>query len=118
MTLRGVPAVTIIVLLGLGVQAKAQGPCAEVLRLRNAASEAWKHAMSAPASQRCGALAQVSVATEATLNYADNNRQSCNISDRLLNEVDGYHRQAVQARARPIDRNGAKFASNCPEADV
>jgi hypothetical protein len=97
MTLRGAPALTIIVLLGLGVQAKAQAPCAEVLRLRNAASEAWKYAMSAPASQRCGALAQASVATKATLNYADNNRQSCNISDRLLNEVDGYHRQAVQA---------------------
>jgi hypothetical protein len=63
--------------------------------------------MNAPASQRCGALAEASVATEATLNYADNNRQSCNISDRLLNEVDGYHRQAVQARnnvcaGRPI----------------
>ena len=54
--------------------------------------------MSAAASQRCGALAQASVATEATLNYADNNRHSCNISDRLLNEVDGYHGQAVQAR--------------------
>ena len=96
MTLRGVPAFTIIVLLGLGVQAKAQAPCAELLRLRNAASETWKHAMSAAASQRCGALAQASVATEATLNYADNNRHSCNISDRLLNEVD--RRQAVQAR--------------------
>jgi hypothetical protein len=98
MTLSGVPALTILLLLALEVQAEAQAPCAEVLRLRNAASEAWKHAMSAPASQRCGALAQASVATEATLNYADNNRQSCNISDRLLNEVDGYHRQAVQAR--------------------
>jgi hypothetical protein len=41
MALRGAPALTIIVLLGLGVQAKAQAPCAEVLRLRNAASEAW-----------------------------------------------------------------------------
>jgi len=48
MTLRGVPAFTIIMLLGPGVQAEAQAPCAEVLRLRNAASEAWKHAMSAP----------------------------------------------------------------------
>jgi hypothetical protein len=47
MTLRGVPVLTIIVLLGLGVQAKALAPCAEVLRLRNAASEAWKHTMSA-----------------------------------------------------------------------
>jgi hypothetical protein len=33
MTLRGVPAFTIIVLLGLGVQAKAQAPCAEQLAI-------------------------------------------------------------------------------------
>jgi hypothetical protein len=84
-----------------------------MLRLRNAASEAWKHAMSAPASQRCGALAQASVATEATLNYADNNRQSCNISDRLLNEVDGYHRQAVQARDNVCAFFAAQSSADC-----
>lgn len=53
MTLRGVPAVTIIVLLGLGVQAKAQAPCAEVLRLRNAASEAWKYSYSRARDAHC-----------------------------------------------------------------
>ena len=90
MTLRGIlAALTIIVLLGFGVQTQAQARCAELSRLRNAASAAWKYAMSAPASQRCEVLAQASVATEATLNYADNNRQSCNVSERLLNEVDG-----------------------------
>lgn len=67
--MRGVPVLTIIVLLGLGVQAKAQAPCAEVLRLRNAAGEAWKHAMSAPASQRCGALAQAFVAGRPLRSY-------------------------------------------------
>jgi hypothetical protein len=34
----------------------------------------------------------------ATLKYADNNRESCDISVQLLNQVEGYHREAVQAR--------------------
>ena len=98
MKLRRVPAFTMIAIVGLGVQAEAQAPCPELVRLRNAASEAWKQAMSVPPSVRCGALYQASSATEATLNYANNNHESCNISVPLLNQVEGYHRQAVQAR--------------------
>jgi hypothetical protein len=98
MTLRRVSAFTMMVIVGLAVQAEAQAPCPEYLRLRNAASEAWKQAMSVPPSVRCGALYQASSATESTLNYANNNHESCNISVPLLNQVEGYHRQAVQAR--------------------
>src|SRR5215467_7844188 len=98
MTLRGVPAFTMIAIVGLGVQAQAQTPCPELVRLRNAASEAWKQAMSVPPSERCGALYHASLTAEATLNYANNNHESCNISVRLLNQVEGYHREAVQAR--------------------
>ena len=85
-------------MVGLGVQVEAQTPCPEYLRLRNAATEAWKQAMTAPPSERCGALYHASSAAEATLKYADNNRESCNISVQLLNQVEGYHREAVQAR--------------------
>jgi len=98
MALRRVPAFTIIAIVGLTVQAEAQEPCPEYLRLRNAASEAWTQAMRAPPSERCGALYHASLAAEATLNFADNNRESCNISVPLLNQVEGYHREAVQAR--------------------
>ena len=38
------------------------------------------------------------LAADATFKYADNNRWSCGISVPLLNQVEGYHRQAVQAR--------------------
>lgn len=93
-----VPAFTVVAIIGLGVQAEAQAPCPELVRLRNAASEAWKQAMSAPPSERCGALHQVSLATEATRNYATNNHESCGISVPLLSQVEGYHREAVQAR--------------------
>ena len=98
MTLVGVRAFIVIAIIGLGVQAEAQTPCPELVRLRNAATEAWKQAMRAPRSERCGALYHASSAAEATLKYADNNRESCNISVQLLNQVEGYHREAVQAR--------------------
>ena len=98
MTLKGVPAFTLIAIVGLGVQVEAQTPCQEYLRLRNAAAEAWEQAMRAPPSERCGALYHASLAAEATLKYADNNRESCDISVPILNQVDRYHREAVRAR--------------------
>jgi len=76
------------------VPARAQAPCLEVIRLRNEASGSWKLAMRALPSERCEELYRASLAAEATLSYANSNRESCRISDRL----EGYHRQAVQAR--------------------
>jgi hypothetical protein len=107
MTLKGVPAWTVIAIVGLGVQVQAQTPCPELVQLRNAATEAWKQAMRAPPSERCGALYHAALAAEATLKYADNNRESCHISVPLLNWVERWHREAVQARdnacaGRPI----------------
>ena len=98
MKLKGVPAFTMIAIIGLAVQVEAQTPCPELVRLRNAATEAWKQATKAPPSERCGALYHASLAAEATLKYADNNRESCDISVQLLNQVEGYHREAIQAR--------------------
>ena len=97
MMLKGVPAFAMIALVGLGVQAQAQAPCPEYVRLRNAATAAWEQAMRAAPSERCGALYQASLAAETTLKYADNNRESCNISVPMLNQVEGYHREAVKA---------------------
>jgi hypothetical protein len=98
MTFRGVPVFTMIAIVGLGVQAEAQAPCPELVRMRNAASDAWKQAMRVLPSERCGARYQASLAAEATLNYANSNHESCHISDRLMNQLEGYHREAVQAR--------------------
>jgi hypothetical protein len=98
MRLIGVPAFTMIAIGWLGVQAEAKTPCPELVRLRNAATEAWKEAMRVPPSERCGALYHASLAAETTLKYANNNRESCDISGPLLNQVEGYRREAVQAR--------------------
>jgi hypothetical protein len=107
MMLKALPAVTAIAIVGLAVQVEAQTPCPDLVRLRNAATEAWKEAMRAPPSERCGALYHASLAAQATLKYADNNRESCDISVPLLNEVERYRREAVEARnnacaARPL----------------
>jgi len=98
MTLKGVRAFTISAIVGLAVQVEAQTPCPELVRLRNAATEAWKQAMRAPPSERCAALYHASLAAEATLKYADNNRESCDVSVPLLDQVERYHREVVQAR--------------------
>ena len=107
MTLKEVSAFTIMAILiaiigvamiGLGVQVEAKTPCPELVRLRNVATEAWKRAMRAPQSDRCGALYQAALAAEATRKYADDNRQACNVSVSLLNQVERSDREAVQAR--------------------
>src|ERR1700747_3233211 len=107
MTLKAVPAFAMIAIIGLGVQVEARTPCQEYLRLRNAATEAWQQAMRGPPSKRCGALYHAALAAQATLKYADNNRESCDISVPLLNQVERYSREAVEARnnacaARPL----------------
>jgi hypothetical protein len=98
MTLKTVPAFAMLAIMGLGVQAEARTPCQEYLRLRNAATEVWKQAMRAQPSERCGALYRASSAAEATLKYAADNRESCDISDQLLGQVEGQRREAIQAR--------------------
>ena len=87
-----------IVGVGFAARIEAQPPCPELIQLRNAASESWKQAMKAPRSERCGALNRASSATEVTLRYAENNRESCAISAPILNQVERYHDEAVQAR--------------------
>ena len=107
MTLKKVSAFTMMAILiaiigvamiGLGVQVESKTPCPELVRLRNVATEAWKRAMRAPQSDRCGALYQAALAAEATRKYADDNRQACNVSVSLLNQVERSDREAVQAR--------------------
>jgi hypothetical protein len=98
MNLKAVSALAMIAMVEFGAPAEAQTPCQEYLHLRNAATAAWKQAMRKSPSERCGALNHASVAAEATLKYADNNRESCDISAQLLNQVEDYRRQATQAR--------------------
>jgi hypothetical protein len=93
MTRKGLAAFAMVAMLGVGVRVEARTPCQEYLRLRNAAAQAWGQAMRARPSERCGAFYHASLALEATLKYADNNRESCDISAEQLNQLEGYRRQ-------------------------
>jgi hypothetical protein len=98
MMLKAMPACTMMALVALAVQAEARTPCPEYLRLRNAAAQAWGQAMRAPTWERCGAFHRAASAAEVTLKFADNNRESCDISVPVANQVEAFHRQTVQAR--------------------
>jgi hypothetical protein len=98
MTLKAVSAFATVAIVWFVVQVEAKTPCTELVRLRDAANETWKQAMRAPPLERCGALHQASLATEATVQFANKNRESCGIPAPMLNQVEMHHREAVQAR--------------------
>jgi hypothetical protein len=112
MTLIRVSALTIVALVGFAVQADAQTPCPELARLRSVVTEALKQAMRVSASERCGSHYRLSRAAEAMIEYANTNRDSCDISVQSLNEMEEYHRKAVKTRdnacaGRPLHPYGA-----------
>ena len=92
------PALTIIALLGFCIQANAQAPCPELTRLRSEAQEALKQSMTVPASERCYMYIRLSVAWGAVAQYANDNRESCDISVLSLNDFEKFHSEAVKAR--------------------
>jgi hypothetical protein len=98
MTLIGLSAFTMVTIVGLVLEADAQTPCSELARLRGEAAEAWKQATKAPASERCGSYIRLSLAAKAMVEYANNHRESCDISVQSLNQMEGSHRDAVKAR--------------------
>jgi hypothetical protein len=59
--------------------------------------------MRSPPSERCGALHHASLAAEATLKYADSNREPCDISVQLLNQVEATARQYRLATMLVLD---------------
>jgi hypothetical protein len=95
MRLIGLSAFSMVALVGL---ADAQTPCPELARLRSEAAEASKQATRAPASERCGSYIRFSLAAKAMVEYANNHRESCDISVQSLNQMEGSHRDALKAR--------------------
>jgi hypothetical protein len=105
-------ALTIIALLGFCIQANAQALCPELIRLRSEAQQALRQSRTVPASERCYMYNRLSEAWAAAVRYANDNRESCHISNASLNEFERYHREAVKDRdnvcaGRPLRPYGA-----------
>ena len=92
------PALAMIALTGACNQAGAQAQCPELTRLRSEAAEASKPIARALISNRCEAYIRSSMAWAAIVQYANDHRESCDISTRSLDEFEKYHREAVSAR--------------------
>jgi hypothetical protein len=91
------PALAMAALVGFCSQANAQAPCPELTRLRSEAADAIKQMTGGPAG-RCEAYNRFSAAWGAVTEYANDNRESCNISAILLVELEKRQREAETAR--------------------
>lgn len=77
--------------------ANAQAPCPELNQLRSEAADAIEQMTGDPAG-RCEAYSRFSAAWGAIAEYANNHRESCNISAISLVELEKRHREAETAR--------------------
>jgi hypothetical protein len=91
-------ALAMIALVGLYSQTSAQAQCPELTRLRGEAAEALKRTRGVPTSERCEAFNRFSLAWAAIAQYANDNREACDISTLSLDDFEKYHRDAVTAR--------------------
>jgi hypothetical protein len=112
MTRVRIPAYAVLVLLGLGIQANAQAPCPELVRLRSEAQLALKQSRIVPTAERCYRYNRLSEAWSAVARYASDNRESCHVSIASLSEYERYHDEAIKDRdnvcaGRPLRRYGA-----------
>jgi hypothetical protein len=106
------PVLAMIALGGFSGQASAQAPCPEFARLRSEAeaqkpsefarlrgeAEAQKPARHGLVVSGCEAYIRSSVAWRAVVEYADEHRTVCNISDRSVSEFEKNYREAVSLR--------------------
>ncbi len=92
------PTLAVIALCGFSNQANAQAPCPEFTRLRSEAVEARRPVRRFQILGGCEAYIRYSLAWRAVVEYADEHRTVCNISDRSVNEFEKYYREAVSLR--------------------
>jgi hypothetical protein len=94
------PACAIALLLSFGSECSAQSSdtCSDLTRLRAKASESWRQAQSAPASDRCAAYLQFSWADEALITYVKQNQDACNISAEMLDAMEAQRESADKER--------------------
>ncbi|MBC9881636.1 hypothetical protein G8O24_30370 [Bradyrhizobium sp. INPA01-394B] len=93
------PVVAMIALAGTCGAAGAQAQCPELTRLRSEAVEASKPAARSLMAGRCETYVRASRAWNSVLDYAAEHQDVCNVSDRLLDDLDTYRREAATARS-------------------
>ncbi len=88
-----------IALIGFCSQAGAQAQCPDLTRLRSEAAEASKRTGGRGwMSDRCEVYIRSSMAWGAMVRYANEHRETCNISDQSLSDFEISYRAALSAR--------------------
>jgi hypothetical protein len=94
-----IAVVAMTALAGFCSHARAQAQCPELTRLRSEAVEASKPAeRGLMITSRCEAYIRSSMAWAELAQYANDHRESCDISIRSLSEFEKYRSEAVIAR--------------------
>ena len=91
-------ALAMMALVGFCSQANAQERCPELTRLRSEAATALKHARGVPTWDLCEAYNRFSRAWDAIAEYANDQRELCDISTLSLNGFEKEQREAVKMR--------------------
>jgi DICT domain-containing protein len=92
------PILAALTLIGAVSQASAQTSCPELVTLRREASEASRHIIGVPTSERCVAYNRFSAAWAAIAKYANDHREQCEISADSLGDFEKRHVEAKKAR--------------------
>ena len=86
----------VMALVGFCSQASAEARCPELIRLQSEAAQSLKRARGA--SDRCEAYHRFSMAWDAIVEYANDQRELCGISVISLGDFERYQREAVSMR--------------------
>jgi hypothetical protein len=93
-----VPTLGMMVLAGFCSQANAQEQCPELYRLRKEAVEVSTQKGRPLISNMCEAYIRSSLVWAEIVQYANDHRESCDISVQSLSDFEKFHRAAVTAR--------------------
>jgi hypothetical protein len=92
------PACLAIALGGFCSYAHAQAQCPEFVRLHDAARDAQRPTVNGRIPGSCGAYVRSAQAWRALVEYADEYRVVCDISERSRDEFEKYRREAATRR--------------------
>jgi hypothetical protein len=92
------PILATLTLIGAINPASAQTSCLELAALRREASEASRHIIGVPTSERCVAYNRFSAAWAAVARYASDHREQCEISADSMGGFEKRHAEADKAR--------------------
>ena len=93
-----VPTLAVVMLAGWSFQTSAHARCPELTELRITANQASKEVVTFAGGSRCDAYVRSAMAWNALLQYANDHRESCEVSATSLTELEKLRQENAQMR--------------------